>query len=76
MTAIVLSVLDFGGWGFIHPSLNALSTIFFSIFSMETGSSIIPNTHACSHGAGHKRPVNSGKLLVECNIHEAFFHSP
>ena len=43
---------------------------------MDTGSSIIPKTQACSQGAGHKRPVNSGKLFVECKIHEAFCHSP
>ena len=24
-------------------------------------------TQASSHGAGHTRPVNSGKLLVECS---------
>ena len=43
--------------------------MFFSIFSIETGSSIIPNTHDFSQGAGHNLPVNSGKLLVECKIH-------
>ena len=26
----------------------------------------IDSTHAASHGAGHSRPVNSGKLLVAC----------
>ena len=31
---------------------------------MVTGSWLMPSTHAPSHGAGHSRPVNSGKLLV------------
>ena len=31
-----------------------------------TGSWLMPSTHAASHGAGHSRPVNSGKLLVAC----------
>ncbi len=31
---------------------------------MVTGSWLIPRTHAVSHGAGHSRPVNSGKLFV------------
>ena len=29
-----------------------------------TGSALMPSTHAASHGAGHSRPVNSGKLFV------------
>ena len=76
ITATVLPVLVLGIWGLIQPSLKAFSTIYFSIFSIEIGSSIIPNTQAFSHGAGQSLPVNSGKLLVECNIQEAFFHSP
>ena len=28
----------------------------------------MPKTQALSQGAGHIRPVNSGKLLVEINI--------
>ena len=27
----------------------------------------MPTTHAVSQGAGHNRPVNSGKLLVACS---------
>jgi hypothetical protein len=27
---------------------------------------LMPSTQAVSHGAGHSRPVNSGKLLVAC----------
>ncbi len=35
-----------------------------SIDLMVTGSLLIARTHAPSQGAGHSRPVNSGKLLV------------
>ncbi len=38
--------------------------ISFSTCLMVTGSLLMPSTHAASHGAGHSRPVNSGKLLV------------
>ena len=39
--------------------------IAFSICLIVTASpSLISSTHAASHGAGHSRPVNSGKLLV------------
>ena len=34
---------------------------------MVTASALIPITHAVSHGAGHRRPVNSGKLFVACS---------
>ena len=33
---------------------------------MVTGSALMPSTHAASHGAGQRRPVNSGKLFVAC----------
>ena len=33
---------------------------------MVTASALIAITQAVSHGAGHKRPVNSGKLFVAC----------
>ena len=36
-----------------------------------TGSALMPSTHALSHGAGHSRPVNSGKLLVACSRSDA-----
>ncbi|SLH46626.1 Uncharacterised protein [Mycobacteroides abscessus subsp. abscessus] len=32
-----------------------------------TGSWLMPSTQEASHGAGHNRPVNSGKLLVACS---------
>ena len=38
-----------------------------STFLIVTGSWLMPSTQAGSHGAGHSRPVNSGKLLVACN---------
>ena len=41
--------------------------ISYSMRSMVTGSSLMPSTQAPSHGAGHSRPVNSGKLLVACS---------
>ena len=40
-----------------------------------TGLSIRFSVQAASHGAGHTRPVNSGKLLVECSTSSAFFQS-
>ncbi len=44
--------------------------------SMVTGSALMPSTQAPSHGAGHSRPVNSGKLLVACRRSAASAHSP
>ena len=38
-----------------------------STFLIVTGSWLMPSTQAVSHGAGHSRPVNSGKLLVACS---------
>ena len=49
-------------------SPSALSTIACSIDLMPTGSSLMLSVHASSHGAGQMRPVNSGKLLVECSV--------
>ena len=37
---------------------------------------ICPAPCEASHGAGHILPVNSGKLLVECNKSSASFHFP
>ena len=48
--------------------------MYFSIISIETGGLIIPRTHDASHGAGQSLPVNSGKLLVECKMFNAFSH--
>jgi len=52
ITATVFPVLVFGVCGLIQPSAKPISTMFFSMFSIDTGSFIIPNTHAFSHGAG------------------------
>ena len=36
----------------------------------------MPSTQAASHGAGQMRPVNSGKLLVECKRRTASSQRP
>jgi hypothetical protein len=42
--------------------------IAFSICLIVTASpSRISSTQDASHGAGHRRPVNSGKLFVACS---------
>ena len=43
----------------------------FSMYLIVTGGSLMPSTQAASHGAGQMRPVNSGKLLVECSTRMA-----
>ena len=69
-TATFLPVLCVGGCGATQPSAQALSMIACSIDLMPTGSSLMLSVHAASHGAGQMRPVNSGKLLVECSTVE------
>ena len=64
MTATFFPVLCSGGSGVIHPSSKPLSTMAHSILFMVTAGSFMPRTHDPSQGAGHIRPVNSGKLLV------------
>ena len=66
-TATLRPVRTAGTTGSIQPSLHARSTISTSTCLMVTGSWLMPSTHAASHGAGHRRPVNSGKLLVACS---------
>ena len=57
-----------GGCGHdASPSSQARSMIATSTCLMVTGSALMPSTQAVSHGAGHSRPVNSGKLLVACS---------
>ena len=55
--------------GFTYPFKNAFSIICFSIFSMVTGSWLIPKTQECSQGAGQILPVNSGKSFWEALEH-------
>ena len=44
------------------------------MFLMVTALSTMPATQAPSQGAGHTRPVNSGKLLVLVRLMYASFH--
>ncbi len=67
MTATVLPVRTSGGFAVTQPSPKAFSMMDTSIDLIVTGSSLMPSTHEPSHGAGHKRPVNSGKLFVACS---------
>ena len=43
---------------------------------IPTASSFTFSVQAASHGAGQTRPVNSGKLLVECSTSMALCQSP
>ncbi len=61
-------------WGFIQPLSHALSIIDNSTAFIVTGSSFIPSTQDPSQGAGHKVPVNSGKLFVACRRSMASIH--
>ena len=56
-----------GGCGRIIPDSQPRSAMVTSTFLIVTGSWLIPRTQAGSHGAGHSRPVNSGKLFVACS---------
>ena len=73
ITATFFHVREAGGRGTIQPSSNARSTIDSSIDLIVTGSLLMPSTHDPSQGAGHSRPVNSGKLLVWCRRSIAAF---
>ncbi len=64
MTATRLPVTTEDGLGVTQPSAQARSMISTSTCLIVTGSALMPSTQAASHGAGHSRPVNSGKLLV------------
>ena len=66
-TATLQPVRRAGGCGRTQPSSHALSMILCSIDLMPTASLLMFSVHAASHGAGQMRPVNSGKLLVECS---------
>src|SRR5262249_10175183 len=75
-TATVLPLLRDGGSGFTQPCSKARSTMAHSMVLMVTGSSRMLSVHEASHGAGQTRPVNSGKLLVECRLRDASSHAP
>lgn len=71
MTATVLPESRSGGCGVTSPLSHALSMIETSTFLMVTAGWLMPRTHADSQGAGQRRPVNSGKLLVACSRSDA-----
>ncbi len=73
-TATRRPVLRAGGSGTTQPSSQPLSMMKCSIDLMPTGSLLMFSVHAASHGAGQTRPVNSGKLLVECSTSSARCH--
>ena len=64
ITATLLPERILGGRGNTQPSSHAFSMIVCSMFLMVTALSTMPATQAPSQGAGHTRPVNSGKLFV------------
>mmetsp|Transcript_8201 Transcript_8201/g.19982 ORF Transcript_8201/g.19982 Transcript_8201/m.19982 type:complete len:290 (-) Transcript_8201:1280-2149(-) len=76
ITATFLPERSVGRRGTIQPSSKALSMIAHSMFLIVTGCSMMPRTHAPSHGAGHTRPVNSGKLFVIRRRCSASFQRP
>ncbi len=76
MTATVLPERRSGACGATSPVSHALSMMETSTFLMVTGGWLMPSTQAASHGAGHNRPVNSGKLFVACRRSDAAVQSP
>ena len=69
---------NFGQTGTVLQTVQATQTSEVSTSGtsfIDTGLSVKLRVHAASHGAGQILPVNSGKLLVECNVSKAFFHS-
>ncbi len=75
MTATVLPERRSGGCGVTSPLSHALSMMETSTFLMVTAGWLMPSTHADSQGAGHSRPVNSGKLFVACSRSDAAVQS-
>ena len=75
-TATLRPVLAAGTCGSIQPSFQPRSAIAASIDLMVTGASMMLSVQLASHGAGQTRPVNSGKLLVECRLSSASRQSP
>ena len=75
-TATVFPLREAGARGRTQPSVNARSAISFSICSMATAAWSMARTQAASHGAGQRRPVNSGKSLVEERTAQASSQRP
>src|SRR4051812_38519113 len=80
-TATFCPVLDDGMTGAIASPASVAaakpcSTMLTSTCLIVTGSSLIPSTQLASHGAGQRRPVNSGKLFVACRRSSASDQSP
>mmetsp|Transcript_33327 Transcript_33327/g.51718 ORF Transcript_33327/g.51718 Transcript_33327/m.51718 type:complete len:323 (-) Transcript_33327:446-1414(-) len=73
-TAMLAPERSLGMRALTQPSWNPRSMMEYSMFLMVTGAATRPATHAPSHGAGHTRPVNSGKLLVVNKRSKALFH--
>lgn len=71
-TATFFPVLRAGSSGWIQPCSNAWSMMAHSMFLMVTGGSLIPSTHAPSHGAGHTLPVNSVQRRHKEKIGKSF----
>jgi len=70
-TATFLPVLRAGSSGVTQPSAQPLSMMACSMDLIPTASLLMFKVQAASHGAGQMRPVNSGKLLVECSTSSA-----
>ena len=67
-TATVLPVRHAGGMR-VDPALvpRAVDDLDLDLLDRHRVGWLMPSTHDDSHGAGHSRPVNSGKLLVACS---------
>src|SRR5438105_2395616 len=74
ITATFFPLLSDGSSGGTQPLSQARSTMAHSIVLMVTGLSSMFSVQAASQGAGQIRPVNSGKLLVECSVLSAASH--
>ena len=58
----------------LSPSSNARSMIVASTALIVTAELLMPRTQDPSQGAGHSRPVHSGKLFVACSRSIAASH--
>lgn len=67
ITATVRPESRSGGCGGANPSSQARSAMAHSTFLIVTAGWLMASTQPASQGAGHNRPVNSGKLLVACS---------